>query len=93
VRHNDVELNAPNFEDFLVERSGGDPAAVVPFRRPKRRKPAAEAEPAAPATVADLLLQAIRLVSARRGRGPREVAVREETLLEVLQEAMRRPQQ
>ena len=44
---------------------------------------------AAPATLAELLMQAIRLVSARKRRESREARAREEALLEVLQELMR----
>lgn len=53
-----------------------------------KRRPAAIA---APATLADALKAAVALAIARHGRAPREIAVREETLLDVLIEAIRRP--
>ena len=50
-----------------------------------KRKPAAE-----PATLADVLRQAVGLAMARRGRETRDVLVREQVLLELLTDAMRR---
>lgn len=80
----DIEID-PTWEEFAERKNGGGKAAAVPIRRPKR-KPAAAPE----ATVAGLLMQAVRVAIARRGRESREIAAREETLVEVLQAAIRR---
>lgn len=82
--------------------SGGEAAEVVPFRRPQPEakapakpadpvaraiKPARRAKAKAPAAeLADVLMQAIRQVRARRGRVTQATAAREAALLDVLRE-------
>lgn len=73
-----------------IERVNAPPAAAPAEKPARKRTPAAA--PAAPATVGDLLLQAVRLVAARPPQAP-EVAIREATLVEVLGELMRGPVQ
>lgn len=68
----------------------GKPPAAAPAEKPARKAKAAAA--AAPATVGDLLMQAVRLMAARPPQPP-EVAIREATLVEVLGELMRGPVQ
>jgi hypothetical protein len=58
--------------------------------KPKRKPAPAAAEPEVPATLADVLRQAVALAIARRGNPAREAAIREQVLLEVLTDAMRR---
>jgi hypothetical protein len=92
VQLSDIELpEVPGWDEFQERKASGGKAAAVPIRRPKMKKPAASEAP--PATLAELLMQAVRVAIARRGREAREIVVREETLLEVLSEAMRRPAQ
>jgi hypothetical protein len=72
---------------------------VAPDRRRRRTgedlaDPRVEIQPPprkqAEAKLSGLLLEAIRLAGTRRGRIPRAERIREQTLLEVLTEAMRR---
>ena len=60
---------------------------LEPVWHARNRKPTPEATTV---SGSDLLMQAISLAGARRGRITRAQSVREQTLLEVLQQAMRR---
>ena len=59
-------------------RETGEEPAIQP--KPKRQEPA----------LSVVLMQAIHLAGTRRGRIPRAERIREQTLLEVLGEALRR---
>jgi hypothetical protein len=63
--------------------------SIVKVKAARGRKPRSTPAAAAEPTVGDLLLQTIRMVSARKGKETREALVREATLLEVLGELMR----
>ena len=84
-----------SFDDFTARKSARQTADDLPAQLAEsivrvkaatpKRKPAAE-----PATLADVLRQAVGLAMARRGRETRDVLVREQVLLELLTDAMRR---
>lgn len=78
---------AESDEARLAELSESQEAPPAPRKRQKR-----QALPKLPEqlSLADLLLQAVRLASTRKGRVPQAVLVREQTLLEVLQGALGR---
>ena len=64
-----------------VPETGEEPdSPLKPLAKNKRQEP----------SLADLLLQAIQLAGARRGRLSRAERIREQTLLEVLSVALRR---
>jgi hypothetical protein len=70
------------WEEFTARRAGedfADPRIVPPPKRPEARQ-------------SSLLLEAIHLAGARRGRLSRAERIREQTLLEMLSETMRRAQ-
>ena len=72
-------------EEFTARRAGeefADPRAVPPPKRPEARQ----------SSLSALLLEAIHLAGARRGRISRAERIREQALLEVLSETMRRAQ-
>src|SRR5262245_56697801 len=87
------------FDEFTARKNARQAAEDLPAQLQKsiervkaakaRRKPP-EAEPEPPATLAEVLRQAVSLAMARRSRESREVLVREQVLLEVLSDAMRR---
>src|SRR5262245_23665158 len=90
------------FDEFTARKNARQAAEDLPAQLQKsiervnaakaskaRRKPPA-AEPEPPATLAEVLRQAVSLAMARRSRESREVLVREQGLLEVLSDAMRR---
>ena len=94
-----VPVNSERLEAKLTEsireaqartksRSEADHEHGYPPRIRKPRAPKAPVE-AKVSTLADVLRQAVALAVARRERVPRDVAVREQTLLEVLTDAMR----
>ena len=76
-------VNSERLEARLTESIREAQAARSHKRKPK---PPVEAKPV---LLADVLRQAVALAVARRERVPRDVAVREQTLLEVLTDAMR----
>ena len=87
-----------SWDDFKARKAAGEPAAAEPpaleeqlaesikiaqrARKPKRPAPAAE-------SLADVLQKAVRLAVGRARLPKREVVVREQTLLDVLVEALR----
>jgi hypothetical protein len=74
------------WEEFTARRAGedlADPRTGIQPPLPKRPE-------AREASLSALLLQAIHLAGARRGRISRAERIREQTLLEVLSETMRR---
>jgi hypothetical protein len=73
--------HATTWDDFTARKTAEDAGQPQPAGRNSPRK-----EPALSA----LLLQAIHLAGTRRGRLSRAERIREQTLLEVLTEAMRR---
>ena len=76
-------VNSERLEAKLTESIREAQARI---RKPRIPKPPVEAKPA---ILADVLRQAVALAVARRERVTRDVAVREQTLLEVLTDAMR----
>jgi hypothetical protein len=70
------------WDEFTLRqaRENGEAEPVQPPRRREAKEPSLSA----------LLMQAIHLAGARRGRFSRAERIRERTLLEVLSEAMRR---
>jgi hypothetical protein len=74
-----------NWDDFTAREeareAGGDPASI----QPSRQRPEAKES-----SLSTLLMEAIHEAGARRGRISRAERIREQTLLEVLGETMRR---
>jgi hypothetical protein len=78
--------NLTTWDEFTARRVGedlGDPRTEVQ-PPPRKRTEARES------SLSTLLLEAIHLAGVRRGRIPRAERIREQTLLEVLSETMRR---
>jgi hypothetical protein len=79
-----VQPDDLTWDDFTARRTapetGEEPAGQPKLARNKRQEPSLSA----------LLLQAIHLAGARRGRIPRAERIREATLLDVLTTTMRR---
>jgi hypothetical protein len=71
------------------ENPSGQLAASIKPVRARKRRPAFEAKES---SLAGLLMQAIQLAGARRGRLSQAERVREQTLLEVLTATIRRAQ-
>jgi hypothetical protein len=81
-------MSANTWDEFQARKAAADPSDLVlepALSKPRKRRP----EPKE-STLADLLMQAITLAGERRGRISRAESVREQTLLEVLQQTMRR---
>ena len=81
-------MTTNSWEDFQTRKAAAapaDPALEPAVIKPRRRR----SEPRESA-LADLLMQAVTLASERRGRITRAQSIREQTPLEVLQQAMRR---
>jgi hypothetical protein len=83
------EFNASRKARSEAELAEMSEAAERPAKR--KRKPAASKETVPPkeASVADLLLQAVRIVNSRRGRVPRDEQVREQILMDILTDAVK----
>ena len=77
----------PTWDEFQVRKAAApsDLVSEPALSKPRRRRPEAKES-----ALADLLLQAIQVAGGRRGRITRAQSVREQTLLEVLQQTMRR---
>jgi hypothetical protein len=78
--------HATTWDDFTARRTGeevADPRTGIQQPPPKRPE-------AKESSLSAALMQAIHLAGARRGRISRAERIREQTLLEVLSEAMRR---
>jgi hypothetical protein len=81
-------MSANTWDEFQARKAAADPADLVlepALSKPRKRRP----EPKE-STLADLLMQAVTLAGERRGRISRAERIREQTLLEVLSETMRR---
>jgi hypothetical protein len=74
-----------NWDNFTARKSARETGEDESIPLPPRKRPEARES-----SLASLLLQAIHLAGARRGRNSRAERVREQTLLEVLGETMRR---
>jgi hypothetical protein len=88
VREENADRAQPDHEttwdEFAARRAGEDLAA------PRTRPPLPKRPEAKESSLSALLMQAIHLAGARRGRLSRAERIREQTLLEVLTEAIRR---
>ena len=87
-----MSTNSSTWDEFQTRKDAERPDDDQPNPRlepwhARNRKPASEATTG---SVSDLLMQAISVAGGRRGRIARAQAIREQTLLEVLQQAMRR---
>jgi hypothetical protein len=83
-----MSANNSTREEFQARKAAADPPDLVlepALSKPRKRRP----EPKE-STLADLLMQAVTLAGERRGRISRVGRIREQTLLEVLTEAIRR---
>ena len=81
-----------SWDDFAAPKEAGDEAAGQPKpsgRNSSRKRPKAAVEAKEP-SLAALLTEAIHLAGARRRRLSQAERIREQTLLEVLTDAMRR---
>jgi hypothetical protein len=82
-----VQPNNLNWDEFSARKAaretGEDLAEPIP--PPSRKRPEAKES-----SLSAVLLEAIHLAGARRGRISRADRIREQTLLEVLSETMRR---
>jgi hypothetical protein len=84
-----MSANNSTWEEFQARKAAADPSDLV--LEPALSKAARKRRPEPKeSTLAALLMQAVTLASARRGRLSRAERIREQTLLEVLSEAMRR---
>jgi len=84
-----MSTNSSTWDEFQTRKAVAAPADLVlepALSKPRKRRPDPKES-----TLADLLMQAVTLASERRGRISRAESVREQTLLEVLQQTMRRP--
>jgi hypothetical protein len=83
-----------SFEEFTAARKARSEAELASLSesleqpRPARRKrkPVAESKEA---SLADLLMQAVRIVNSRRGRVTQAERIREEILMDILKDAVR----
>jgi hypothetical protein len=78
--------NLTSWDEFAARRGGedlADPRAEI--QPPSRRRPEAKES-----SLSAVLIQAIQAAGVRRGRISRAERIREQTLLEVLSETMRR---
>jgi hypothetical protein len=84
-----MSANNSTWEEFQARKTAADSSDLV--LEPALSKPARKhrSEPKE-STLADLLMQAVTLAGERRGRISRAESVRERTLLEVLEQTMRR---
>jgi hypothetical protein len=84
-----MSANNSTWEEFQARKAAADSSDLV--LEPALSKPARKRRPEPKeSTLADLLMQAVTLAGARRGRISRAESVRERTLLEVLEQTMRR---
>ena len=83
-----MSTNSSTWDEFQARKAAAAPSDLVlepALSKPRKRRP----EPKESA-LADLLLQAVTLASERRGRISKAQLAREQTVLEVLQQTIRR---